>query len=266
MARGRKETQVEGQLCFDFCTESSKYVVQANELINGRQALKLNSAKLIRAAIMQIRPDDKEIKPYIVKIKDFARLLNIDVSNVYKYAEDLTDDIIENPVYIKQQTGKVTKWVKIPWVSYCEYNSDAGIAIKLNDLLKPFLLQLKEHYTQMTLGEILAMRSVYAIRIFEMIQSRIMTKVLPKEGVHIVITVQDLRECCDCTDKLQPFSNFKKKALDPAVSEIERVTMYRINYTYVKKGRSVVAIDFYVNVMYHMEVIEMRGQSNIKKK
>lgn len=254
MARGGKVTQIEGQMCFDFCVDSNKYVVQANELINGRQALKLNSAKLIRAAIMQIRPDDTDIRPYIIKIKDFAKLLNVDESNVYKYADELTDDILRNPVFIRQQDGKTIRWVKIPWVSYCEYNSDAGIAIKLNDLLKPFLLQLKEHYTQMTLGEILAMRSVYAIRIFEMIQSRIMTKLLPKDGVHIIIPVQEIRECCDCLDKLQPFSNFKKKALDPAVAEIERVSAYRIEYTYVKKGRSVTAIDFHVNTWYHSEI------------
>src|SRR5699024_6215413 len=90
------------------------------------------------------------------------------------------------------------RWVKIPWVSFCEYNADVGIAIKLNDLLKPFLLQLQKHYTQIVLEDILAMKSVYAIRIFEMLQSKVMSKLLPKEGVHIIIPVQEIRECCDC--------------------------------------------------------------------
>ena len=259
MARGGKSKQIDGQLCFDFCTDSSKYLVQANELIDGRQALKLNSAKLIRAAIMQIKPEDKEIKPYIVTVKDFAKLLGIDESNVYKYADDITDDIIQNPVYVreKDEKGKLIRWVKIPWVSFCEYNADVGIAIKLNDLLKPFLLQLQKHYTQIVLEDILAMKSVYAIRIFEMLQSKVMSKLLPKEGVHIIIPVQEIRECCNCVDKLKQFAHFRSKVLDVAKSEIERVTSYRIEYTYVKQGRSVTAIDFHMNMWYHMNLVQI---------
>ena len=44
MPRGRK--QVDGQISFDFCIDARNYVVQANNLIGGKQALKLNSAKL----------------------------------------------------------------------------------------------------------------------------------------------------------------------------------------------------------------------------
>lgn len=252
MGRGSKVKQIDGQICFDFCTDSSQYIVQANKLIDGKQSLKLNSAKLIRAAIMQIKPEDDEIKPYIVTIKDFAKLLEIDTSNVYKYADGITDDILKNPVFIRENdNGKNVRWVKIPWVSFCEYSADAGIAIKLNDMLKPFLLQLREHYTQILLQEILAMKSVYAIRIFELLQSKIMCKVLPKEGVHIIISVQELRECCDCTDKLKQFTHFKTKVLDIAKNEIERVTSYCLDYSYIKTGRSVTSIDFLINVKYH---------------
>ena len=253
MARGRKQKQVDGQLClFDFCTDSSNFVLQANTLIGGRQALKINSAKLIRAAIMQVVKEDTELKPYIITIKEFADLLQIDKSNIYKFADEITNDIMSNPVYIKKADCKNVKWLKIPWVSRCEYNSDMGIAIKLNEELKPFLINLKEHYTQYTLQEVLAMKSVYAIRIFEMIQSRIMSKVLPKEGTELEISVQEIKECCDCTDKYTTFSNFKIKVLDKAKEEINRVTMYRLNYSYIKKSRSVVAIRFYVNMCYHI--------------
>lgn len=252
MARGKKTEQLDGQLClFDFCTDSSNYVVQANSLIGGRQSLKLNSAKLIRAAIMQIVKEDTELKPYVITIKEFANLLQIDESNVYKFADEITNDIIKNPVYVKKVDKNNIKWIKIPWVTRCEYNSDMGIAIKLNEELKPFLINLKEHYTQYTLQEVLVMKSVYAIRIFEMIQSKIMSKILPKDGIDIDISVQKIKECCDCVDKYSAFSNFKIKVLDKAQYEINRVTMYTVNYSYIKNGRSVVGIKFHVNMCYH---------------
>lgn len=245
MVRGKKE--VNGQLSFNFCLDTGNFVVQANDLIGGKQALKLNSAKLIRSAIMQVVRSDEELKPYIINIKDLSALLGVSTSNIYRDVEDITDDIIRNPVYIREmKDGKTLSFIKIPWVSRCEYKSDIGIYLKLNEELKPFLINLKEHYTQYTLQEVLAMKSVYAIRIFEILQSKIMNGTVPKNGAHIVLSVQELRECCDCEEKYPAFGNFKNKVIDKAVNEINRVTYYDITFTYQKRGRTVVAIDFFI--------------------
>jgi len=94
---------MDGQLSFNFCLDARNYVVQANNLIGGRQALKLNSAKLIRSAIMQVVRDDEELKPYIITIKDLAELLGVPASNIYRDVESITDDIISNPVYVREE-------------------------------------------------------------------------------------------------------------------------------------------------------------------
>lgn len=250
MARGKK--QIEGQLNFDFCLDSGNYVVQANTLIGGKQALKLNSAKLIRSAIMQVVRDDEDLKPYVITIKDLSELLGVPASNIYRDIESITDDIISNPVYVRmEEDGKTSRFIKIPWVTRCEYKSDVGVALKLNEELKPFLINLKKNYTQYTLQEVLSMKSVYGIRIFELLESKIMQKILPKNGVDIIIPVQELRECCGCEDKYPAFGSFKKKVIDMAVSEINRVTSYVVTFDYLKTGRSVTSIRFHVNMMYH---------------
>lgn len=250
MPRGRK--QVDGQISFDFCIDARNYVVQANNLIGGKQALKLNSAKLIRSAIMQVVREDEELKPYIITIKDLSELLGVPASNIYRDVDEITDDIIKNPVYIREErNGKTIDFIKIPWVTRCEYKSDVGIALKLNEELKPFLINLKEHYTQYTLQEVLAMKSVYGIRIFEMLQSKIMSRVLPKDGIVVILSVQEIRECCDCEDKYPAFGNFRDKVIDKAVKEINRVTMFKVVYSYIKKARSVVEIKFDINMRYH---------------
>ena len=227
MSRGKK--QIEGQLSFDFCLDARNYVVQANTLIGGKQALKLNSAKLIRSAIMQVVRGDEELKPYIITVNELSELLNVPASNIYRDIDDITDDIISNPVFVREiKEGRTIGFIKIPWVTKCEYKADVGVAIKLNEELKPFLINLKEHYTQYTLGEVLAMKSVYAIRIFEILQSKMMSGNLPRNGTNIILSVQELRECCDCEDKYKAFGDFKKRVVDKAVSEINRVTYYDI--------------------------------------
>lgn len=251
MARGKKNKMIEGQLSFNFCMDTTKYVCQANTLVGGRQALSLNSAKLIRAAIMQIQYDDKELYPYIISIPELAKLLKISRSNIYRDIEKITDDIIQNPVFIKEETPGKIRWLKIPWVTRCEYHSDIGVAVKLNDELKPFLLNLKERYTQYELDNVLSMKSVYAIRLFELLQEKILSRTIPKDGINVELSVNQIRECCDCQDKYKTFANFKARVIDSAVNEIERVTSYSLSYKYIKKGRAVVGILFNINMCYH---------------
>ena len=250
MARGTK--QIDGQLSFNFSLDTGNYVVQANDLIGGKQSLKLNSAKLIRAAIMQIVQEDDELKPYIITIKELSELLKVSESNLYRDIDNITDDIIKNPVFIKETSRRQIKWVKIPWVTRCEYNSDVGVSIKMNDDLKPFLIKLKEHYTQYTLDNILAMKSTYSIRIFELLQEKIKTKLLGRNGEYVEISLQELRECCDCEDKYKSFNNFKTRVIDTACNEINSLTMFRVKYTYSKHGKTIVAIIFHVNIFYHI--------------
>lgn len=247
-----ENTQIDGQLTFDFCLDATNYVCQANAILGGKQALKLNSAKLVRAAIMQIVREDTELKPYIITIPELSKLLNIPKNNLYRDAEDVVDDLIRNPLYIRQEQGKELRWVKIPWVSRCEYNSKFGLYIKLNDELKPFLLNLKQNYTQYQLEEILCMKSTYTIRLYELLQERILTKTLPKEGKNIVLSLQEIRECCGCESKAYTkFPNLKARVIEPAINEINNKTVYKISYTYVKKGRAVIGINFHINTWYH---------------
>lgn len=250
MARSKK--QMDGQLSFDFCLEKRNYVCQANSLVGGKQALKINSAKIIRAAIMQVVRDDEELKPYTISIAELAELLSVSKSNIYRDVESIVDDILNNPVYIREETEKNVRWIKIPWVTRCEYNSSIGIFIKLNDELKPFLLNLKDHYTQYTLDSILVMKSTYSIRLYEIIQSRVMSKTLPKEGTDIELSVEMLKECCGCESKAyNTFSNFRSRVLDIAVKEINEKTLYTLSFNYVKKGKSVTGIIFHINMKYH---------------
>lgn len=247
--RKKKELQLDGQLCFDMDMNVEHYVVQANELIEGKQNLKLNSAKIMRALIMQIKPDDDELKSYVIGVPELSKMLDIGPENLYRNMDSITDDILTNHVAIKDQHRG--KFIKIQWVSACAYSKGSGLAVKMNPLLKPFLLNLKEHYTQYQLEYILAMKSVYAIRIFELIQKEQIMRYIPKDGTYIVLTVQAIREACDCEDKYDKISQFKAKVLDVAVKEIQRTTMYTISYECLKSGRSIDAIRFYINLVYH---------------
>lgn len=246
---GRKV--IEGQLCFDMCLNESNYVVQANNLISGKQSLSLNGAKILRTAIMQIQREDDELKPYILTTGELAELLHITKDNIYRVIHVVSDELMGSYAEARADFGEKKKFKKINWVSFCEYDSEVGFAIKLNSDMKPYLLNLKERYTQYTLDNILAMKSVYGVRIFELINERIKTRLIARKGTDVEMSLQYIRECCDCEKKYERFSQFKTRVLDRAVEEINRVTLYNVSYDYIKQGKTVVGVTFHVNMAYH---------------
>ena len=249
----KRDKQIDGQLCLDMCLNDSYYVVQHNNLITGKQSLSINAAKVLRTAIMQVVRDDEELKPYVITTGELADLLHITKDNIYRVMDDISDELMTSYAKARAEYGSKKKYKKISWVSFCEYDSDVGFAIKLNQDMKPYLLGFQNNYTEYTLDNILAMKSVYGIRIFELLQEKIKNghRPLPKNGLNIELTVQYIRECCDCENKYERFSQFKLRVLDRAVEEIKRVTTYKVSYDYVKKGKSVIALIFHINMKYH---------------
>lgn len=255
MGRGQKKTKLAEM--YEMCLNPNYFVVQANDLIGGKQSLSLNAAKLIRVTIMQVMPGEDELKAFKLSIAELSSLLGISPNNLYRDIDDITNNIMKNPVFIKNENKG---WTKIPWVSFVEYDPDAGITIRLNELLRPFVLQLKERYTQYTLDNVLAMKSVYAIRIFELIQKQVMVRTLPFEGMYFDYPLKDIKEILMLDGKsYDKISNFKRKVLDIAIREINGVTLYAVDYECIKTGKSITDIRFHVNTKAHVQLADKPG-------
>ena len=265
MPKKKNTYQIDGQMTlYDFCTDTGNYVAQANTLILGKQNLKLNSAKLIRSAIMQVVREDSDLKPYRVSINDLSKMFGIKSANLYTYIDDITDDIVKNPLYIRRldSKGNTTGFLKMPWVSMCEYSNGLGLTLQLNEVLKPLLLNLKEHYTQYSLSNILMMKSVYSIRIYELILERIPTKDIPIAGCDVKLSVQEIRECCGLADpdengkiKYPQFGNFNARVIEPAVAEINKVLTITITSEPVRYGRQI------EEIIFHIETLQSKHNS-----
>ena len=241
----------------DMCLNDEYMVVQANKLIESKQPpLKLNSAKILRALIMQIKPEDQDVYTYKIKIPELSKLLKIDKSNLYQEMDKITTDLLSG--YVEMKSYKRKEFLKIHWLSSVAYSQEEGLTMHINPEMKPFLLQLKQKHiahTQYELMDIILMQSVYAIRIYELLNKSMYQPGVPVSppmaGMHIILSVQDIREACACEEKMLRMDVFTKKVLDVAVHEINRCSMYNVTYEKIKKGREVTDIDFFVNTKVH---------------
>jgi plasmid replication initiation protein len=112
--------------------------------------------------------------------------------------------------------------------------------IKFDDLLKPYLLQLHNNFTQFELLYTLAMRSQYSIRLYEILRSY--------EYKHTAeFDIEELKErlCAKCYER---YPDFRRNVLDIAIREIEALSDITVTYEIIKEGRKYSRLKFTIDI------------------
>ena len=212
--------------------------------------------------------------------------VGINDGTIIRSEDTIDDDVSEQE---KDLTAVVAALKTIDVLGEILQNYPVGIdgtkkiEIMLNTSLKPFLLGLVRngYYTQYELKNVLDLHSIYAVRIFELIQEKIKLpgkKPLPMDGVRVRIEKQTILDACmlyqvDGKDRIiydeetkkpkekyPKLSRFKEIVIKKACEEISANTDYYVPYSsadpekcvkFEKKGRDVVAFNFYVNTHSH---------------
>jgi plasmid replication initiation protein len=215
----------------ELCTTTDNFVVMGNSLLRGKSALSSQMAKLLRLTIMQVKIDDDEIGAYHIKAKELSELMNYDNTNYSRDIQKLCYDLAEKTVKIKTHNPK-KPWKVYPWIGYIEYTEDAEVIIQLNTWLAPHLLRLKNsgQYTQYILDCILRMKSIFSIRIYELLKMKLPNEAIPYGGIKVRLSNQELREATETENKLKQNTHFREKILDVAIREISEKTDFKVTY------------------------------------
>lgn len=220
-------------------------VVISNDLIKSKSNLSLYEIKILRLAIMQILKEDRDFQTYEVNIVDLADTLSIDRHNIYREVDSITTNLMKEIVYIGDGNPK-HKWKKFQWCSYCEYE-EGKLRIRLHDELKPYLLNLSQLYTQYLFEDILMLKTVYSIRIYELIREGMRyQKVYADKEADVFIDIEVIRKATNTEDKYEKYAMFRARVIDAALNEINEKLQYYITYEPVKDSRKVVGFNFHV--------------------
>lgn len=245
----KKNEMIPGQLVLDLSTDVTNYVVQGNELVTAKQSLKLNSAKVVRTLIMQIKPDDTDFKTYHITVDKLSKLLGVSKSNLYRDIQPIINDIEHNWVKFEPKDASKKAYIELPWFDVISYDDELGFLVKISPYLKPYLLNLKNRYTQYQLEDILKMKSVYAIRLYELLIEKAQDKINSPGGAKVTFSLEELRRSLNCENKFERFSQFREKVIDKAVMEICKCTFYDV----VRQFNSPPGTKTYNAVTFHIQ-------------
>lgn len=216
-------------------------VVKANDLIQkSRFSLSLQEQKIILFLISKIKPYDNNFIEQTFDIIEFCKVCGIEEYNGknYKNLKDSIKTLSDKSVWIKtdEKTETIVRWINKAWV----YNKSGKIKIRLDDDMKPYLLQLQKRFTQYELLYTLAMKSQYSIRIYELLKSYEYTK-------SKTFDIDDFRILVSAENYTR-FGDLKRKVLDISMREINQLSDISVNYDIIKKGRKYQQLKFNVSL------------------
>ena len=215
--------------------DKKSYVVKSNILVEARYRLSLQESQVILWLLTQIRPEDDDFKVHKLNIIEFAHFTQVEPGNKYSGLRRITKQLIQRVIEIHEtDTDDI---LQVAWLSSARYQSKQGyVLLEFSPQLKPYLLQLKSHFTKISIVDTLKLKSIYGIRIFELLLQY--NSIGSRE-----ISINDLRSYCGIlAEEYKDYFDLKRKVIEKAKTEINGKTEYLIDYKEIKESRKVVAI------------------------
>lgn len=232
-------------------------VTKANELIQkSRFSLSAQQQKMVLFLISQINYWDEDFKVYCFSISEFCRVCGIERPGGKGYGElkAAIKEIADKSLWVRLDNGKETllRWIEKPYID----EGKGTVEIRLDKDMKPYLLQLRENFTNYELIYTLRFRSKYSIRLYELIRS---LQYHDLEELRCQFTVEQLKSMLD-GEEYREYRDFKRRVLNMAVGEVNRYSDRNVEYTEVKRGRKVVGLAFVIGAKSLEERLQLRAE------
>ena len=161
-------------------------IAKSNKLIETSYTLGSREQFFILYLISQISQNDTEFREYRISYKDISQLMNFDGRRRVANKEDIfkmMNNLNTQPIRFTQGEEDV----QLVWITSLRHNKRTGEYIfTFGKELKPFLLQLKEHFTLFNIDSVVHL-SGHSTRIYEVLKRH----QFKKEPV--TLTIADLK-------------------------------------------------------------------------
>jgi len=229
-------------------------VTQSNKLIEAMYKMGLTAKKLMVCMISQVEPGDEDFKYYMIPVEDFKALANIrGRTNYFKVLVEAARELRAKDVIIIEGDDQIN----VGLVSAVKENVKSKmIGIRFDKELKPYLLNIKSEFTRYPLKHVMGMKSVYSIRLYELLKQYERTK--QKERT---IELYELRKMVGVEqNKYKRYNDFKRNVLEIAEKEIPEQTDIGFVFEEIKQGRAVKFIKFTIQARKQVFIDDGQGE------
>lgn len=232
-------------------------VVKGNELIQqNRFELSLQEQKTVAFICSMIKPIEVKDKingvpfqlEYEFNIRDYCKVCGIDYDNGKNYADikAVLKHLRDRSMWLTLENGSE---ILVGWLAKVVTDKRSGIVkIKLDEDLVPYLFNLGQKFTQYQLYNILAMKSAFSVRIYELLKSYAYqkSKTFDIDELKRLLEVESVKS-------YTRFPDFRRYVLEKAQEEINELTDLNIYFEPITKGRKVIKIKFRIELKSQLD-------------
>ena len=262
---------------------SSKSYKKSNELINAMGKGTALSQKLFAIGMQNIHVDETNNVVATIYGTDLRKMFKSNSGSLYEHIEALCDRQIKgatifdwNLLMKDKENGKIEAHQVVTDASF----KNGTLTLRYNNSLTDKIVNLQKDYTVLSLADTLSLKSVYSLRLYEMLKSaldyqRAVTKrqgemvfeydltelklelgIINSGGSKEIKSelekeypdydrIEELAEKTGQT-KYKEYKIFNRNVLSKAKDEINKKTSLQIDYEPRKSGRRTVGIRFFV--------------------
>lgn len=237
-------------------------VIEHNDLITSVAKMDKIPLKIFELAVSCIDteniPKDNIIYLSKKELFTFFEVADNDKHNRFKKAVEK----MQKQAYfeIREVQGKGEKYdmtsiVPIPTVKWNNYNDK--VMIQFNPFIMPYLVDLKNNFTQYAILDIMELNSKYSVILYKWFsmfynqyehyeENGKRRKEQLYELKNPSISVKELRELTDTKTTYSTFKNLEVNVIKKAITEINEFTHFNVTYEKIKKGKFIDSIQFFI--------------------
>ncbi|HDR1895425.1 replication initiation protein [Pasteurella multocida] len=131
------------------------------------------------------------------------------------------------------------------------FKKEGRFYIEFHEKLLPYIANLKARYTKYELVNIGAFTSTHTIRLYELCSQY-------KTVGDREIKIDDLKDWLQVKGKYDLYADFRKRVIEPSISEINAKSDLLVNVEPIKRGRTIVALKFTITPKKNTAKIEQK--------
>jgi plasmid replication initiation protein len=221
---------------------------KSNDFIESRYKFDIWEMRFFLSVLSKIERDDQNFEIYRVKYRDIIKDFGLVSNNAYAMLREGAKNLMKKTVTLNYEKDGVVRSEMYHLIRKIDYLQDGQVLkndvetheyidVKVEEELKPFLLQLSKNFTAYDLKNV-AKLGTYSIRIYELL------KQYESIGKR-TINVEEMKLMFDLTKEYPLFANFYQKVIEPAIKEINKHSDLRVaTPEKIKDGKRVEALRF----------------------
>jgi plasmid replication initiation protein len=224
-----------------------RHVNMSNALARGAHALTLTEKRIVSMALALTDSVpakdlfDAQRAGWVVRIvaQDYADTYEVDPRTAYEQLKESARGLLKRRWKTVHRGPRGLVFREGLWVSLVEYSEGEGyVSVRFTPEVAPHLLALRKEFTSYKLKQASALRSIYAWRLLECLQSWNGTgKWEP--------TIEEFEHAMDAPESCRKdFGRLRARIIEPAVRELRQKDNLLIEWKPVKAGRKVIGLVF----------------------